>query len=205
MHTYSPADHATYLRYTKLLNGGMAIIACTLGLWILLTPSLSGDARWLYLLVWPIATLHTVEEYIFPGGFLRFFNREAFASPSELGPLTARRAFFTDAVAGLVNPVLLVLLGTFFLPGVWFFVGLLTINGAFHLVETLKRGSYFPGVATAVLLYFPGLGAITWYYLQAELISPVAVAIAFGVAMLATGGFFWQVRVWRTSDAQAEE
>ncbi|WP_375598744.1 HXXEE domain-containing protein [Devosia sp. Naph2] len=200
MSIYSPTEHRKYLRFTQLLNGAMAAIACAVGAWILLSPDRATDPQWLYLLIWPIATLHTVEEYIFPGKFLNYFNKYAFDSPTELGPLTAKRAFLTDTLTGIFNPVILILFGTFFLPGVWFFVGLLTINGAFHLLESIRRGNYFPGLVTAILLYFPGFAYITWFYLDQGLISGTSIALTFALAGLATAGFFRQVRGWQAAE-----
>lgn len=38
---------------------------------------------------------------------------------------------------------------------VWFIIAALSFNGAFHLITTFMFSEYSPGLATAVLFYFP--------------------------------------------------
>lgn len=200
MLVYSEREHDRYLLTTKVLNGSMAFVAFALGAWILASPERRVDPQWVFWLIWPMATLHTVEEYIIPGNFLRYFNREAFQSPSALGPLTAKRAFYTDALTGVINPILLYVLGMLYLPAIWFFYGLLSVNAAFHITETIRTGKYFAGVGTSILLYFPGFTAISYFYLEAGLLTLEQVYVTFGLALFATAMFFRQVRQWQVSD-----
>jgi uncharacterized protein with HXXEE motif len=200
---YSVADYRRYTRITQWLNGSMAVLAIALGVFILIDPLRRTSPDWVIWLVWPIATLHTVEEYIVPGGFLRYFNAVTFASADPHGPLTARRAFLTDAVAGVANPIVVLTLSMVYLPGIWFFVGVLLINGFFHLIETVKTGRYFPGAGTSALLYLPGFTAITYFYVQRGLVSWLDLAVTFTLALLFTTGFFAQVRRWQRLDTDA--
>ena len=197
---YSEAEYRRYTRRTRWLNGAGAVAAVALGVFILIDPVRRTSPDWVFWLIWPLATLHTVEEYIVPGGFLKYFNRIAWRSDSPYGPLTARRAFVTDAVAGLINPVMVLALSLVYLPAVWFFVAVLWINGFFHITETLKSGRYFPGAITSALLYLPGFTAITLFYVQRGLVSAADLAATFALALVFTAGFFFQVRRWQRAD-----
>ncbi len=199
--TYSATEYRRYTRATQWLNGVGAIVAIALGIYILADPVRRTSVDWLFWMVWPIATLHTIEEYIAPGGFLRYFNSVAWHSPNPYGPLTARRAFWTDTVAGLFNPVAIVVLSHVYLPAVWFFIAVLWINGFFHLTETIKTGRYFPGAVTGTLLYLPCFTALTYFYVSRGVVSGVDLAITFAAALLFTAGFFGQVRRWQRADA----
>ncbi len=199
---YSVTDYRRYTRATQWLNGGGAVLAIALGVFILIDPVRRTSPDWLFWLIWPMATLHTVEEYIFPGGFLRYFNGVAWGSSDPHGPLTARRAFLTDAVAGVINPIVLLGMSLVYLPAVWFFYSVLWINGFFHLTETIKTGRYFPGAITGTLLYLPGFTAITYFYVQRGIISGLDLAVTFALALVFTAGFFYQVRRWQRADSQ---
>lgn len=202
---YSLSDYRRYTRATQWLNGAGAAVAIALGVFVLIDPARRTDPDWVFWLIWPIATLHTVEEYIWPGGFLRYFNSVAWRSPDPHGPLTARRAFLTDAVAGLFNPIAVLILSIVYLPAVWFFVGVLLINGFFHITETLKTGRYFPGAITGALLYLPGFTAITVFYVGRGLVSPVDLVACFAMALAFTACFFAQVRRWQHADATTNQ
>jgi len=198
---YSVPDYRRYTRATQWLNAAGAAAAIALGIFILMDPARRADPDWVFWLVWPIAALHTIEEYIWPGGFLKYFNAVAWRSPDPYGPLTARRAFVTDAVAGLFNPIAIIVLSIVYLPAIWFFIGVLLINGFFHITETLKTGRYFPGAVTGAVLYLPGFTAITVFYVDQGLVSPIDLAATFGLAIAFTAGFFAQVRRWQRADA----
>lgn len=200
---YSVADYRRFTRATQWLNGAGAALAIALGIFILADPTRRSDPDWVFWLVWPIATLHTIEEYVWPGGFLEYFNRVAWGSADPHGPLTARRAFVTDAVAGLFNPIAVLALSVVYLPAVWFFVSVLLINGFFHIIETLKTGRYFPGAVTGALLYLPGFTAITMFYVDRGLVAPVDLVGTFALALAFTAGFFAQVRRWQRRDGAA--
>lgn len=197
---YDVQEYHRYTRATQWLNGTGAVIALALGVFVLIDPGRRSDPDWVFWLIWPIATLHTLEEYIWPGGFLKYFNAVAWHSPDPHGPLTARRAFLTDAVAGLFNPLAVLAVSLVYLPAVWFFVGVLLINGFFHIVETLKTGQYFPGALTAALLYLPGFTAITVFYTDRGLLSVTDLTVTFAMALVFTAGFFAQVRRWERAD-----
>lgn len=193
--------HLRYTRYTQWLNGTIAVLAIALGVWILLDPSRRTDPQWVFWLIWMMATTHTIEEYIFPGNFVAWFNRYAFGSRDPNLPLSPQRAFQTDAVTGIFIPPILAFAGVYFLPLVFFFVGLLWWNAYFHITETIKSGRYFPGFITALLIYVPGLSYIVYFYLTRGLISPLELSLGFALSLGFTALFFMTVRGWMRSGA----
>jgi hypothetical protein len=189
-------ENIRFTRYAQIINGAIALLAVPFGIWILLSPERRVDPAWVFWLIWPMATLHTVEEYIFPGGFMAWFNRVAFNSPDPNQPLSPRRAFMIDAMTGVFIPPIIALAGSQFLPLVFVFASLLWWNAYWHILETIKTGSYFPGTVTALLVYVPGLSYVAYFYLSNGLISPLALAIALLVGLLANAAFYAQTRRW---------
>lgn len=193
------ADSQRYTFWTQLLNGLGALAASALAVWILSSPERRTDPDYVFRFVWALATIHTIEEYIWPGGFVRWFNTTAFGNVNPDFPLSARRAFFTDSLAAVMVAPLFLVPGTTALPLAFVFVMLLFQNGFFHLTETIKTGKYSPGVVTSVVLYLPGLAYITAFYLNAGLVSPVLLVVAFIVALGFNATFFAKVRGWLRS------
>lgn len=198
--SYSVDDYRRYTRATQWLNTAGAVVAVALGIFILIDPVRRTDPDWVFWLIWPMATLHTIEEYVWPGGFLRYFNGVAWGSADPHGPLTARRAFLTDAVAGLFNPIVVLVMSVTYLPAVWFFIAVLLINGFFHICESLKTGRYFPGAVTGAVVYIPGFTLITYFYIERGLVSGLDLAVTFACGLAFTGAFFFQVRRWQRTD-----
>ncbi|WP_428393255.1 HXXEE domain-containing protein [Lichenicoccus sp.] len=106
------------------------------------------DARFASIAV--ASALHLFEEYVVPGGFLRWLRR-AFPS-GALGPLGAicvNVAFIALILSPLISdpkldPVFNISI-----------VVLVISNGALHFASSLVTTTYSPGVITSVLLYFP--------------------------------------------------
>lgn len=193
-------EHARFTRYTQWLNGSIAAIAIPFGIWILLSPERRSDPNWLYWLSWSMATLHTVEEYIFPGGFTTWFNRYAMNSANPNAPLSPRRAFGVDAVMGLLIPPLVAVVGLRFLPLLFVLMSVLWFNAYFHLSETIKLGRYSPGVITATMVFIPGLSYMAYFYVSQGLISPLALAAAASLGLLGNVGFYVNVRRWMANE-----
>lgn len=113
-----------------------------------MTPS-----NWLAWAPLAAASLHIVEEFGFPGGFMAWYRR---SRPSIRSSVTPRFLI-------IVNVLLLILcygvgalsarpIGVF----LWLAVAaLLFANAVWHIVYTVRTRSYSPGVATGVLLYAP--------------------------------------------------
>jgi hypothetical protein len=94
--------------------------------------------------------IHAGEEYIYPGGFLRWM-RSVFphSAPSVGGAIVINGAFFALVLSPLIsNPESAPIFNMSI-------ASLLLANGALHVAGTFLTRRYSPGAITSVLCYFP--------------------------------------------------
>ena len=94
--------------------------------------------------------LHAVEEYLYPGGFLRWL-RSVFprSAPRSVDAIIINGAFFCLVLSPLFSnaqrsPIFSLSIA-----------GLLLANGALHVAGTLVTRHYSPGTVTSIFCYFP--------------------------------------------------
>ncbi|MBK6765287.1 MAG: HXXEE domain-containing protein [bacterium] len=111
----------------------------------------------------PALMLHQFEEYVFPGGFLSWFNRDVFKSDSDVSPISPKIAFVLNVL--LAWP-LFVVVGYVGLEQMWFsmpMMGILFVNAWFHIALSISSMRYSPGTFSAILILLP-LSLYTFYY-----------------------------------------
>lgn len=97
------------------------------------------------------AVLHVIEEFFLPGGFLNWVKKNA---PGIAGRVNAK-------LAVIVNTLFLLLcLTAVFLGGRYplfalSVAGLVLVNGTAHLISSIAKKSYSPGLITSLLFYIP--------------------------------------------------
>jgi hypothetical protein len=127
---------------------------------------------------------HLVEEFLWPGGFARWYRTYP---PGSMVVVTTRFLVIVNAIF-VALAIVPLLLGSFaHACGYWLVVAAIAgANGLFHLRATLRTSTYSPGVVTGVILYIPLAVAGGAYLLHTGLVSPAtavqAVAIATGYA-----------------------
>lgn len=120
------------------------------------------------LLQTPLYMLHQTEEYIFPGGFGKFFNTKIFNLESEDKPLDDNFIFYINVILIWIVLPLFGLLSTLnysfglWLPYFSFFAGVA------HIVLALKaRNRYNPGLLVSIFINIPiGLWSILYLFDQ---------------------------------------
>ena len=144
--------------------------------------SFVADGAWVRWLPLPALLLHQTEEWVWPGGFLPWFNREVMGSGEDEYPITRRDGLIINtgmgwavAVAagvggdrhpGLASAQLAMLLG----------------NAGLHLAEAARTRGYNPGSLTAATLFMP-IGVLGLRRLRREGRGwGVAVGVALGAA-----------------------
>ncbi|MCW5875427.1 MAG: HXXEE domain-containing protein [Anaerolineales bacterium] len=180
--------------YTQLLNGISTVLGLIFIGQLILNPSLVNDPNWVYWLLVVTAGMHTFEEYTFPGGFTKWFNTRFFDSKNDDLPLSAKRAFYTDAAAGVVILLTLAFTGA---QWPWLTLGIACIffiNGSWHLTNTITRGVYSPGAVTSALFNLPLGGYVVYFYVANGLASPYDIGIAYAIGLLMHIGFFGAMR-----------
>ncbi len=127
--------------------------------------------------------IHETEEYIFPGGFVKFFNTDTIFSkdPPELdSPVTPGYGFFVNmsiwimAIIGGLTANILPWIGM----GIIIFQ--LLINGIQHTVLLqLKKPGYNPGFLTTWLVLNPFCIVTIFYALKFNILTSMDWILAF--------------------------
>jgi Protein of unknown function with HXXEE motif len=112
----------------------------------------AAAARWSVL---PALLWHQTEEWVWPGGFVEWFNREVLESPEQLAPLTLDDAVFINVPLGWGTAVAAGAIGRRVpvLP-----VAVLTMhagNAVIHISEGVAQRRWNPGMATSLALFAP--------------------------------------------------
>lgn len=152
----------------------------------------------------PLLLWHQTEEWILPGGFLPWFNREVWKSGQDDFPVTPKIGFRINVAAGW-GVSLAAALGIKRAP--WLACGVLAShagNGMLHIREAAVNRRYNPGLATALVLAPLGTGGTIALFRRPEIPSEQAIAgIAQGMAV--SGGLlaFLRHRAKGATDARA--
>jgi len=183
-----------YTLYTQLLNGIVTIVAIVLVALLLLEPSRMTNPNWVIWFLVIVGGFHTFEEYIWPGGFIKWINGSFFRSSDLDKPLSAKNAFFTDATAGIVIMGLLAVIGANYL---WLTLGIASIfliNGAWHLTTHITTGAYSPGSVSSALLNLPLSAYILYFYTINGYVGLFELLIAYSIGLGVHIVFFISLR-----------
>jgi len=140
------------------------VLAFYLTLFLMVFVRKTDFAVFLILLQTPLYMLHESEEYLFPGGFARFFNRDIFKVEAEDEPLGRDFIFFVNIGLIWVLLPLFGLLSTISLSfGLW--IPYFTIfAGLSHIALGIKaRKLYNPGLIVSLILNIPVGSAVVLY------------------------------------------
>ena len=143
----------------------------------------------LLLLQTPLYMLHETEEYIFPGGFGRFFNMDIFKLKTPDKPVDENFIFNVNVILiWIILPLFGLLASQNYQYGLWipyfsFFAGVAHIALG---IKAHKR--YNPGLIISLLLNIP-VGAWSIYYLSDQGILPniflnIHLVIGLGVNLI---------------------
>jgi hypothetical protein len=114
--------------------------------------ALARDGLWVAALGLPILVSHQTEEWVRPGGFLPFCNRELLGSDRPTWPLTERDGFHVNVTIGWGTALAAVVLWrrTPALAGVVLMME--AGNAVMHTGMAVSGRRYNPGLATAAVL-----------------------------------------------------
>jgi hypothetical protein len=183
-----------WLLATQILNGSVTVGALVMVGLILQQPDRLTDPDWVIWCIVIIGGFHTLEEYTLPGGFVRWFNRTYFGSDSDDFPLSTKKAFLTDSVAGVAIVATVAFVGTQFYWLSLGFVSLMFVNGMVHLADSMTRGRYSPGVISSAIFNVPLGGYIVYFYLSGGHASGLDIAIAYAIGLLGHVLFYRTIR-----------
>jgi hypothetical protein len=152
---------------------------------------LAEGAAWALWGSLPALFWHETEEWVVPGGFMPWFNRELMGCSEDEAPLGRRTGLVVNVCAGWGLSTAAGLRG---LRSPWLAAALLTShvgNAGLHLATAARTRRYNPGAATSALLLAPlGLGGLAALARRPEvrareLTAGVAVGVAGSVALFA--------------------
>lgn len=149
----------------------------------------------LLFLIWlqtPVYWLHQFEEYVFPGKFVDFFNRNVLKSDKDDWPVTKMFALWVNVpIIFIAFPLSATLAGIYGLSwGIW--TAYFSVLNALSHVVVLARSGYNPGSVVSLTLNIP-VGVYTIYiFFDKGAITPVAHMIGLVIALLVQGA----IMVW---------
>jgi len=124
-----------------------------------------------------IVLLHIVEEFLFPGGFRRWYQSYR---PEIASSLTVR-FLVTINVILIVVSILPILMGTTpYAVAFWLtIVAILFSNALFHIMAGINAKAYNPGLISSLLLYLPLSIFGYWYFVSTAQASLETAGISF--------------------------
>ena len=148
------------------------------------------DANYPLYLIWLqgiIYWVHEFEEYIFPGGFLEFFNKNPLGSNQAEYPLTKIGSFWINIPLVYIAMPFSAILAHFcgIKWGLW--TAYFSFLNAFaHVMMFFVFGrKYNPGLIVSILLNIPVAIYMSWYFWSNNLITVQTNVISIIVAVLA--------------------
>jgi Protein of unknown function with HXXEE motif len=146
---------------------------------------IAQDGRWVAALALPLLVAHQTEEWVWPGGFLRFANQRLLGSDEPTFPITERIGLVINVPLGwgtAAGGLLLWRRSPALAAGV---LGLELGNVAMHGGMLLREGRYNPGAVSAIALFVPHVAAGGWWLAHSGRVTRGTVAAA--AAAIASG------------------
>jgi Protein of unknown function with HXXEE motif len=116
---------------------------------------LAGELRWTLWLPLPALLWHQTEEWVWPGGFLPWFNRDVVGSGEDEFPIDRRAGFAINAGVGWALSAAAVAAGPRRPVLAATQLSLLLSNAAMHLGLAARTRQRNPGTVTSALLLVP--------------------------------------------------
>src|ERR1700754_4536117 len=125
--------------------------------------------------------LHVTEEFLFPGGFIEWYQELVPSKTAGIRP--GYLVWINTLMIGVcVIPAAGAAAGTNFIA--WYAVAAIAgANAIFHIAGVVKLKKYSPGVVTGVLLYLPLACYGTWFVLSTGAISFIRVIVILAIAV----------------------
>ena len=159
------------------------------------------EDNFLLFLIWlqsSVYWLHQFEEYVYPGGFAMFFNRNLLGSDRDDWPVTKMFSLWINIpIIFIAFPLSAVLAGIYGLGwGIW--AAYFSILNAISHIVMFPRFGYNPGFVVSLLLNIP-VGIFTVYtFINRGAITPAAHLAGILIAILVQGGLMvWGLGIMR--------
>lgn len=142
----------------------------------------------------PALLWHQTEEWVWPGGFLPWFNREVAGGSDDEYPITRRMGFAINVGLGWGTAVAGGVLGR---RAPWLTTWVMTMNAAnaaLHGREALAQRRYNPGLLTASALLGPVAAAVLVRQARDPEVPRVQIGAGLALGALTSVGMFAAMR-----------
>lgn len=164
---------------------GVLLSILLIPLYILNYKLFLNDVYWPFRLLFPVLALHQFEEYIFPGGFIKWFNRKIFKSKYIDAPINTRNSFVPNVI--IAWPIT-IYFSIYPYENIWITLGLilsiLLSNALAHIFLSLKKRKYAPGLITSVVLFLPISAASIYTAIKHNLLYTSDWLLAIAIAVI---------------------
>jgi len=160
------------------------ILALYLAIFLIIFMKEIGFNIFLILILTPLYMLHETEEYIFPGGFLRFFNIDIFKLDTEDKPLDEKFSFIVNiGIVWILLPLFGLLSKISLNFGLW--IPYFTIfAGVSHIALAIKaKKIYNPGLLVSLTLNIPVGIAIVNYFFKSGILKNIILNPHFFIGL----------------------
>ena len=189
----TPKEYTTWFKENWQKTGAIVALFLTIYLVVIVLPQ--NTLTFALLMSTPLYMLHEIDEYILPGGFAQFLNKNIYKTDPEKGLLDEGAVFWINMVVWIALPLfslwaLTDLTQAAFMP--YFFI----LQALLHLVLGIfGKRILNPGMISAWLVHVPwGIwtiwllmraGVITNPYWNAYFLNGLEIIAAMGIAGLA--------------------
>jgi len=148
------------------------VVSIVLTIYLLVIVLPKSTLLFAILMLTPIYMLHEIEEYVFPGGFAQFMNKNIFKADPENGPLTLNAVFWINVTAIWIIFPLYTLWAVFDITQATAIAYILILQAIIHLILGIVGKRLFnPGMITAWLIHVPWATWTIWLLVQAKVVT----------------------------------
>lgn len=164
---------------------GILLSILLIPLYILNYKMFLNDIYWPLRLLFPVLAFHQFEEYIFPGGFIKWMNKIILKSKYIDAPINTRNSFIPNVI--IAWPVT-IYFSIYPYENIWITLGLILSiilsNALAHIFLSLKKRKYSPGLVTSIILFLPITAAAIYLCVKHRLLYTSDWILAIVLAVI---------------------
>jgi uncharacterized membrane protein YeaQ/YmgE (transglycosylase-associated protein family) len=144
-----------------------------------------NDVYWPFRLLFPVLAFHQLEEYILPGGFVKWMNSFVLKSKKKYSPINSRNSFVPNVI--IAWPIF-IYISIYPYENIWLTLGLtfsiIMSNAMAHIILSIKKGRYSPGLISSIILFIPLSAAAIYFSVKYNILYPSGWIYAIVTAII---------------------
>jgi len=188
--------YSTWFKENWQKTGVIVALFLTIYLVVIVLPQ--NTLLFALLMSTPLYMLHEADEYVFPGGFAQFINKNIYKTDPETGLLDTTAVFWINVVAVWIVISLFSLWAVFDITQAVAIPYFLIFQAFVHLIIGIVGKRFFnPGMVSAWLVHVPWAIWTIWLLVQAEVIAnpfwnlALLTGLLINLALPVAGLFLW--------------